>query len=181
MTSSTIVLIAAVSAALIALILVYNQLVNLRNKVNEAFSTMDVYLKKRFDLIPNLVAVVKGYAGHEAVTLENLTKNRSSAMGMNEQLATESQITSALGRIMAVVEAYPNLKADSHFLELQSELAHLEEDIASARRYYNGSVRMLNDNCQTFPNNIVAGMFGFKPMPMFEATSEERKNVSVEI
>lgn len=179
MTSTTIVLIAALAAFLIAIVLVYNSLVSLRNKVNEAFSTMDVYLKKRYDLIPNLVAVVKGYAGHEASILENVTNMRTNAMGRGEQLTNESQITSALANIMAVVESYPELKADNQFLKLQNQLSQLEEDIAHSRRYYNGSVREFNNKCQTFPNNLIAGMFGFNSMPMFEAKSEERNNVRV--
>ncbi len=181
MNSTGVVLIACASVVLIAIVVIYNKLVGLRNKVKEAFATMDVYLKKRFDLIPNLVAVVKGYASHEALTLEKLTGIRSNANGMGEQLNSESQITSALQKIMVVVEAYPQLKADKQFLELQQQLMQLEEDIASSRRYYNGSVREMNNACQTFPSNIFANIFGFKPMPMFEATIDERKNVEVNV
>lgn len=175
----TIILIAACAIVIIACVLIYNSLVEVRNKVNEAFSTMDVYLVKRFDLIPNLLAVVKGYASHEAETLIKVTEERSKALTRGEQLNSESQITSLLGDVMAVVESYPELRANSQFLKLQEQLAQLEEDIAHSRRYYNGAVREYSNKCQTFPNNIFANMFGFKPMPMFEAESNARRNVTV--
>ena len=181
MTTQVYVLVVAAVVAAVLVALVYNTFVQLRNKVQEAFSIMDVYLKKRYDLIPNLVAVVKGYASHEAETLEAVAKMRGGVSGRDEQLDSEMQITSALTRIMAVVEAYPQLKADSNFLQLQTQLAQLEEDIASARRYYNGAVREFNNKCQTVPNNIFASLFGFKPMPMFEAKSTERVATKVEI
>ena len=157
----------------------YNQLVTLRNKVNEAYSTMDVYLKKRFDLVPELVAVVRGYAVHESATLENITKSRTN--GMDDHFKGENQIASALGKIMVVAEAYPELKANKNFLDLQKELSKIEEDIAASRRYYNGSVREYNNSCQTVPSNIIAMLFHFTAKPMFEASDEERKIANYEI
>jgi len=158
----------------------YNSLIGLRNKVEEAFSTMDVYLKKRFDLIPNLVATVKGYAKHEAETLEKVIAMRSGAANPGEQLEAEKQITSAIRNIMVTVERYPDLKANQNFLDLQSQLKTIEEDIANSRRYYNGSVRQYNDKVMMFPGNIVAGFFHFEKKPMYEVDdAEERKNVKV--
>lgn len=162
------------------LIYMYNSLVSLRNKVKEAFSTMDVYLKKRFDLVPELVTVVKGYASHEASTLEDVVKMRSGA-GMKEQLDNETKIGDALIRIMAVVEKYPDLKANNNFLDLQEKLTKIEEDIAFSRRYYNGSVREYNNKCEMFPNNLFANLFNFKPMPMFVANDNERQVQSVNV
>lgn len=177
---STSTILAAVAALLLLVIFgIYNSLVKVRNKVEEAFATMDVYLKKRYDTIPNLVEVVKGYAKHEAETLIKVTQARSNATSRTDQLDQETQISSLLSQIMVTVEKYPELKADSHFLQLQSQLVQLEEDIASARRYYNGSVREFNNKVQTVPTNIIASLFGFKAMPMFEAKSSERNNVIV--
>lgn len=177
---STSTILAAVAALLLLVIFgIYNSLVKVRNKVEEAFATMDVYLKKRYDTIPNLVEVVKGYAKHEAETLIKVTQARSNATSRTDKLDQETQISSLLSQIMVTVEKYPELKADSHFLQLQSQLVQLEDDIASARRYYNGSVREFNNKVQTVPTNIIASLFGFKAMPMFEAKSSERNNVIV--
>lgn len=174
------VILAVVGIIVIAGIVMYNSFVSLRNKVNEAFSTMDVYMKKRFDIIPNLVSVVKGYAGHESEVLQKLTETRANATNRNEQLSAEANITKALDQIMVTVEKYPDLKANQNFLELQEQLVQIENDIASARRYYNGSVREMNTSIQSFPNNLIAGMFGFKAAPMFEAKDSERQVVSTE-
>jgi len=174
------VILAVVGIIVIAGIVMYNSFVSLRNKVNEAFSTMDVYMKKRFDIIPNLVSVVKGYAGHESEVLQKLTETRANATNRNEQLSAEANITKALDQIMVTVEKYPDLKANQNFLELQEQLVQIENDIASARRYYNGSVREMNTSIQSFPNNLIAGMFGFKTAPMFEAKDSERQVVSTE-
>jgi len=181
MSTSTIILIAVAAFILLLVFGMYNSLVQIRNKVEEAFSTMDVYLKKRYDTIPNLVEVVKGYASHEADTLMKVTQARTNATSRTDQLDSETQIGNMLSRVMAVVEQYPELKADSHFLQLQSQLVQLEDDIASARRYYNGSVREMNNKVQTIPTNIIASIFGFKAMPMFEAKSGERDSVNVSI
>lgn len=178
MTSTVLITIVVILG--IYIIYVYNSLVSLRNKVREAFSTMDVYLKLRFDLVPSLVAVVKSYSVHEASTLEQLTNTRS-GVGLKELLDKETRISDALTHIFAVVESYPELKADKQFLELQGQLTKIEDDIAFSRRYYNGSVREFNNKCEVVPGNIVAGMFGFKAMPMFAANERERQVQSIEI
>lgn len=159
----------------------YNGLVGLRNKVDEAFSTMDVYLKKRFDQIPNLVATVKGYAKHEAETLEKVVAMRSGAKTTDEMVEAEKQVSAAIKQVMVTVEAYPDLKANTNFQELQRQLNVVEQDIANARKYYNGSVREYNNKVQMAPSNLVANLFGFTTRKMFEVDSaEERKNVKVE-
>lgn len=159
----------------------YNGLIGLRNKVDEAFSTMDVYLKKRFDQIPNLVATVKGYAKHEAETLEKVIKLRQGAITTDDKVEAEKQMSSALRQLLVTVEAYPDLKADTQFQELMQALKEVELDIANARRYYNGSVRLYNDKIQMVPSNIVANLFNFTTRKMYEVDdAEERKNVKVE-
>lgn len=168
----------------IFILLTYNSLVQLRNKVKEAFSTMDVYLKKRYDLIPNLVDVVKGYAKHETDTLQEVTKMRVNAQtgDLNSAINSEVKIGDALQSLLVVVEKYPDLKANTNFLDLQERLSKMEEEIAFSRRYYNGSVREFNNKCQMFPLNLVAGMFGFKALPMYQVDSEqERKVVDVKL
>ena len=162
----------------------YNSLVQLRNKVKEAFSTMDVYLKKRYDLIPNLVDIVKGYAKHETDTLQEVTKMRVNAQkgDLDTAINSEVKIGDALQSLLVVVEKYPDLKANTNFLDLQERLSKMEEEIAFSRRYYNGSVREFNNKCQMFPLNLIAGMCGFKPLPMYQVDSEqERKVVDVKL
>ena len=162
----------------------YNSLVQLRNKVKEAFSTMDVYLKKRHDLIPNLVDIVKGYAKHEADTLQTVTQMRVDAQkgDLNTAIDSEMKIGDALQSLLVVVEKYPELRANTNFLDLQERLSKMEEEIAFSRRYYNGSVREFNNKCQMFPLNLIAGMFGFKSLPMYQVESEqERKVVDVKL
>jgi LemA protein len=161
----------------------YNGLVRLKNQCEEAFSTMDVYLKKRFDLIPNLVGTVKGYAKHEAETLEKVISARNSGTGnsVEQRMAEENQISGALRQLFALSESYPELKANQNFLDLQEQLKSVEQDIANARKYYNGSVKTYNNKCMTIPTNIIAGIAHFEKMPMFEVDdAEERKNVKVE-
>lgn len=178
------VLFAIVALLLVALFMVYNSLVRLRNKVNEAFSTMDVCLKKRFDLIPALVEVVKGYARHESDVLQQVARQRGgiSSADRSSQLAGEVKISDALHTLFAVAEAYPELKADKQFLTLQEQLARMEDEIALSRRYYNGSVREYNNQCQVFPLSLAAAAFGFRPMPMFAVSSdEERQTINVSI
>lgn len=168
----------------IFILLTYNSLVQLRNKVKEAFSTMDVYLKKRYDLIPNLVDIVKGYAKHETDTLQEVTKMRVNAKkgDLDSAINSEMKIGDALQSLLVVVEKYPDLKANTNFLDLQERLSKMEEEIAFSRRYYNGSVREYNNKCQMFPLNLVAGMFGFKALPMYQVDSEqERKVVDVKL
>ncbi|MBQ4031638.1 MAG: LemA family protein [Bacilli bacterium] len=162
----------------------YNSFVKLKNRVKEAFSTMDVYLKKRWDLIPNIVEVVKGYAKHEKDTLKEVVELRNSVydkMDDETKVDTNNKITQGLTKIMALAEAYPDLKADKNFRELQTELSKVEEDIANARKYYNGSIRLYNNKVQMIPSNIVAKLFGYKEEKMFEIDSLEKENVKVEL
>ena len=159
----------------------YNSLVRMRNQCGEALATMDVYLKKRFDLIPNLVSAVKGYAAHEAGTLEQIVRARNGAATPAAQMQADSQLTGALQHLLALSESYPELKANETFVTLQKQLETLETDIAEARKYYNGCVRQYNDKCMTVPSNLVASMFHFEAMPMYElCDSAEWQNVKVE-
>lgn len=179
-----IAVIVVVVLILLWFIATYNGLVRLRTMVEEAFSTMDVYLKKRYDLIPNLVSTVKGYASHESDTLENVVKARSMAMGAGtpeDRIKAEGELSQALGRLLAITEAYPDLKANQNFLSLQADLKNMEGEIASSRKYYNGCVKNYNIKIQSIPSNIVASIGGFGPKALFEVTnSEERENVKVE-
>lgn len=164
-------------------IAMYNSFIKLRNNCEEAFSTMDVYMKKRFDLIPNLVETVKGYAAHEKETLEKVIAARNSiqsATTVEEKMARENVLQGTLKSLFAVAEAYPDLKANTNFLDLQDQLKSVEEDIANSRKYYNAVVKQFNTKCETFPSNIVASIFHFERKPMFEVNSaEERQNVEV--
>ena len=161
----------------------YNSLVNLRNRVEEAFSTMDVYLKKRFDLIPNIVETVKGYAKYESETLEKIIKLRGesyNSMSTEEKVETNNKLSNEIGKLLAVAENYPDLKASENFRDLTKQLSSIEADIANARKYYNAVVREMNNKVQMFPTNIVAGIFNFKTYSMFKANEEERENVKVQ-
>ena len=177
-----------VIAVIVFLILIwlastYNGLIRKRNTCEEAFSTMAVYLKKRFDLIPNLVSTVKGYAKHESETLEKViaARNSGATQTVEERMQDENQITGALRQIFALSENYPDLKANQNFLDLQGQLKSIEADIANARKYYNGAVKEFNNACEQVPSNIVANMFHFERKPMFEVKEEaERENVKVE-
>lgn len=172
------IIIGAVVFALFVIVVgFYNSFVRLRNKVNEAFSTMDVFLKKRYDLIPELVAVVKGYAKHETDVLTEVAGMRAGAGSTAGKLEGEVGIGHALERLFVVAEAYPDLKANENFLNLQKDLKKIEDDIAFARRYYNGSVREYNNQCQLFPMNIMAKILGFRPAPMFAANTAERETL----
>lgn len=163
---------------------VYNKLVKERNFVEEAFSTIDAYLKKRYDLIPNLVETVKGYKNYEGSTLEAVVAARNrymTATTPEEKIENENMITGALGKLFALTENYPELKANENFMKLQGELVAIEDDILQARKYYNGSVRVYNTMCETFPSVIVANNFGFKKYPFFKVENEEeRQNVKVQ-
>ncbi len=161
----------------------YNRGVRLRNFVREAFSTMDVYLKKRWDLIPNLIESVKGYVEHEKGLLNQLTELRTknySAMSDAEKLDANMQISAAIPKIFAVAENYPDLKANQNFMKLMDDLTAVEDDIANERKYYNGTVRELNTYLEVFPSNIVCGLFGFKQEKLFEIPEAERENVKVQ-
>jgi LemA protein len=173
------IIIGVVVVLFVLVLVTYNSLIQLRNKVKEAFSTMDVYLKKRYDLIPNLVDIVKGYAKHETDTLQEVTKMRVNAQkgDLNTAIDSEVKIGDALQSLLVVVEKYPDLKANTNFLDLQERLSKMEEEIAFSRRYYNGSVREYNNKCQMFPFNLIAGVFGFKALPMYQVESEQERKV----
>ena len=178
------VIIAIIVILLIYIISTYNKLIRLRHIVEEAFSTMDVYLKKRWDLVPNLVEVVKGYAKHEKDVIENITELRANTykdMSLNNKIDINNKLEDSVSKIIAISEQYPDLKANQNFLELSKELAKIEEDIANSRKYYNGSVRIFNTNILVFPNNILASAFRFKEAKMFEVSDEEKNNVKVEL
>jgi LemA protein len=156
----------------------YNNLVSLSVRVNNAWSDIDVHLKRRADLIPNLVETVKGYASHERNTLEAVIKARSSvivAKDLNQRFEAENFLTQALRQLFAVIENYPELKANKNFMALQKELTDIEKEIAKARRYYNAVVRDYNTSIQVFPSVIIANYFGFKPAPFFEVRDEDRE------
>lgn len=162
----------------------YNSLVKLSNRVKEAFSTMDVYLKKRWDLVPNLVEVVKGYMKHESGVLEEVVKLRNSSydkMSLSDKIDANQQLSSGLSKLIAVAESYPDLKASQNFSDLTHQLSTIEDEIANSRKYYNAVVRNLNTKVEMFPSNIVAKMFNFKLQKMFEANEDERNNVKVEL
>ena len=159
---------------------IYNRLVKLRTLVEEAWSGINVQLKKRHDLIPNLVETVKGYATHERETFDSVTKARASAMqatDVKSQEAAENNLNAALIRLLAVAEQYPELKANQNLLQLQDQLSVIESDIEKSRRYYNGTVREKNIVIDTFPSNIVANMFKFEKSPFFELENEAEKAV----
>jgi len=168
-----IVLGAIVVIALLWGVATYNGFVRLRNLVQEAWRQIDVELHRRHDLIPNLVDTVKGYAAHERGVFEEVTRARAAAAspgsGPAEQAAQENMLTQALGRLFAVAEAYPQLRASENFMALQSELTNTEDRIAAGRRFYNANVRQLNTKVESFPANVIAGMFGFKRAEYFEA------------
>ena len=177
------IIIGIVVLLIIYIIALYNSFVQLNNKVDEAFSTMDVYLKKRWDLIPNIVETVKGYAKHEKETLEKVISLRNSAyenMSDEEKIKANEQLTSGINKVMALAEAYPDLKANENFKDLSNQLTKVEEDIANSRKYYNGVVRIYNDKVKMFPSNIFAGLFGYKAKKMFETDAAERENIKVE-
>jgi LemA protein len=161
---------------------IYNSLISKKNQVANAFSAIDVMLKKRFDLLPNLVETVKQYMQYEGDTLTKITELRGRALGNNvsesDKLALDQQIGSAVKGLMVSVENYPDLKANTNFLNLQSTWTESEEQIAAARRNYNSSVTSYNNAVMMFPGNMFAGMLGYQPMPVLETTAEERKNVS---
>lgn len=177
------IIIAIVVIIIIYALSLYNSFVKLNNKVKEAFSTMDVYLKKRWDLIPNIVETVKGYAEHEKSTLEEIVNLRNSVydkMSDGEKIKANENLSAGISKIMALAEAYPDLKANENFKDLSNQLAKVEEDIANSRKYYNGVVREYNNKVEMFPSNLFAGLFGYKTKEMFEANASERENVKVE-
>ncbi len=177
------ILIAVVVILVFIIAAIFNRLVNLKNRSEEAWSDIDVQLKRRHDLIPNLVETVKGYAKHEKELFEKVTEVRAAAIsskGIADKAKAENQITEALKSVFAVAENYPNLKANENFVELQREITDTEDKIQAARRFYNGNVRDLNIAIESFPSNIIANMFSYKKKELFELDDvEERKNIEV--
>jgi LemA protein len=175
MSTSAIIVLAVIVVFVVWAIGVYNGLVSLRQRVNQSYADIDVQLRQRHDLIPNLVETVKGYAAHERGTLDEVTQARTAAVaaqGPAQQAAAENMLTGALGRLMAIAEAYPDLKANANFQQLQAELSDLENKIAAARRFFNNAVQEYNTGIQRFPAALFAGSFGFTPKTFFDLGDE---------
>ena len=171
-----------VFVAVIFLIMIYNTLVQLRVRADSAWSDIDVQLKRRHDLIPNLVETVKGYAAHEKGTFENIARYRTAAMQATtpeQKMQAEGQLTMALRGLLAVAENYPQLQASQQFTSLQASLSEVEDSLQNSRRYYNAVVRDLNTRIQSFPTNIIANVMGFTPRQFFEIATADRENVQV--
>ncbi|HEX9721715.1 MAG TPA: LemA family protein [Candidatus Paceibacterota bacterium] len=178
MNNPILIILIVVGAIALFVALTYNRLINLRNRVKEAFSDIDVQLKRRYDLIPNLVNTVKGYASHESGVFQKVTEARTRAMGatgVHERAEAENMLTGALKTLFAVSENYPDLKASTNFLELQRELRDTEDKVQAARRFYNNTVMSMNNKVETFPSNFIAQMFGFKKEEFFELEEEAAK------
>ena len=179
-----LIILAVVALLFFYIIGVRNKLVVLRNRVKDQWAQIDVQLKRRFDLIPNLVETVKGYAKHESETLENVIKARNtylSAKTPDDQIEANGELSSAISKLFALAESYPDLKANSNFLELQSDLKDTENKIASARQFYNDTVLQYNNKIQMFPGNIIASIFGFKEERFFEVEAEAKSAPKVEL
>jgi LemA protein len=177
------VILGIIAVVVIWVIAVYNGLIRLKNRVDEAWSDIDVQLKRRYDLIPNLVSTVKGYAQHEKEVFEKVTEARTRAMGAQsagDKAQAENMLSQTLKSLFAVAEAYPDLKANQNFLELQRELTDTEDKIQASRRFYNGNVRDFNIKIQVFPNNLIAGSLGYAAREFFEAAEGEKDAVKVE-
>jgi LemA protein len=177
------IVIAVVVLLVLFLVSAYNRLVRLRNRIDAAWSQIDVQLKRRYDLIPNLVETVKGYAAHERETFENVVRARQQAQqaqGVEQQAQAENMLTGALRQLFAVAEAYPQLKANENFLALQEELTGTESRIAFARQFYNEQVLAYDNATEQFPTNLLAGMFGFQGKPYFEVEEQSRQPVQVD-
>jgi len=176
------VIIVVIVLLVLWVVLSYNSMIGKKLKVENNFSQIKIQCKKRFDLVPNLVETVKGYAKHEKETLENVTLARSrgdTAKNAQELASANSQLTQTLGRLFALGESYPDLKANANFISLQNELSDIEKSIAASRSFYNDSVMMYNKAIMVFPNSIMASAFGFKKAEFFDAPEEEIKNVKV--
>ena len=179
--SATWIVMIVIAVILVVLMMIYNRLVALRQTYKNAFADIDVQMKQRYDLIPNLVETVKGYAAHEAGVLEHVTQARGAAMQastVQERGQAESMLTAALGRVFAIAEAYPQLKANDNFRQLQTELEDLENKIAAARRFYNNAVAEYNTHIQQFPAALIAGMTGFSPADMWALDAGEKAAAS---
>lgn len=171
MEQGTMILLGAVALLAVWAVVVYNGLIRVRNRVDEAWSDIEVQLKRRYDLIPNLVNTVKGYAAQESSVLENVTKARNAAMNagsMQERMQDENMLSGALKSLFAVAEAYPDLKSNQNFLQMQRDLTDTEDKIQASRRFYNGNVRDYNTKLQVFPTNLVAGLLGFAARAFFD-------------
>lgn len=178
--TAVIIVLALVAAVVLFVVSIYNSLIKLRNQVKNAWSQIDVQLKRRHDLIPNLIETVRGYMTHERETLENITKARSQAVeaeGVGDKAKAEGELTRALGKFNLVVENYPDLKANQNFLALQEELTSTENKISFSRQSYNDQVLFYNNKIQMFPSNIIAGMFNFKEEEFFEIEDEKEREV----
>lgn len=178
------IIIGIIVILLIYILITYNSFINSRNLVKEAFSTMDIYLKKRWDIIPNLIEVVKSYSKYEKETLTKITSLRSSSyddLTMDNKININEELSKYLSNIFAVSENYPELKANELYTNLSNNLISIEDEIANSRKYYNGTVRNFNNKIQMFPNNILAKLFRFKEFKMFEANAEEKNNVGVNL
>ena len=178
--TTTIIIIAVAVVILLGIIGLYNNLVRMRNNRENAFANIDVQLKQRHDLVPQLVSTVKGYASHEKTVLENVTNARTAAMSannINDKIQAEKKLSSALANLKVSLEAYPDLKANQNFLQLQTEISDIENKLAASRRFFNSATKELNNAVQTFPANILAGMFGFHKEPMFEIPATDRASL----
>lgn len=177
-----IIIIAVLVLLVLFVAMVYNKMVANKNRTLEAWSGVDVFLKKRYDVIPNLVETVKGYATHEKSTFDDITRHRAEAMGAKspeEKIESENKLGQSLMNLFAVAENYPELKANSNFMQLQQQLVDLENDIEKSRRYYNGTVRENNTYIESFPSNIIAGLFKFEKKPFFEISNAEKETPRV--
>lgn len=178
------IIIIVVILIMVYFIATYNSFVKLNNDVEEAFSTMDVYLKKRWDLIPNIVETLKGYTKHEKSTLKEIVELRNSVyenMSVNEKVDINNKLSQKINKLMAIAEAYPELKANENFKDLTQQLTKVEDEIANSRKYYNGTVRIYNNKVKMIPSNIVANILGYKEQKMFEASETERENVQIKL
>lgn len=177
-----IIILAVVAVLAFYVISLNNTLVKMKLTVNEAVADIETFLKQRYDMIPNLVETVKGYAKHEKGIFESVSELRSKAMSagsVEEKIKLEGELQKGISKIFAIAESYPELKANENFLNLQANLKDMEDEIQKSRRFYNGTVRDFNTKIQVFPNNIIVGILGFKEFPFFEAEEEEKKNVEV--
>lgn len=183
-TGKIILIVVIVIAVLLFLYIIttYNKLIVLKNRIKDQWAQIDVQLKRRFDLIPNLVETVKGYAKHEKETLENVIKARNSYLAAttpDQQMNASNELSGIVSKLFALSENYPDLKANTNFIDLQNQLKEIEDKIAAARQFYNDTVLQYNNKIQTIPSNIVAGIFKFKAQAFFEVATSERENVQV--
>ena len=180
MSTVAIIVLVVVVLLIVWVIGIYNNLVGLRNNRENAFANIDVQLKQRYDLIPQLVATVKGYAAHEKEVFEKVTEARTAAMNattINDKIAAENELTKAMVNLKAVAEAYPDLKANQNFMQLQTEISDIENKLAAVRRFFNSATKELNNGVQKFPAVLIAGMFGFHKEPLFDVGETERVNM----